>query len=197
MNKIELESKTTENTDWFSGQIFASMQKKLGRIPGRYTQMANNPAMFHAYICAFKSFQTNSGFNQQEQKVVLLSISYENSSDYSLAAFNIIRENMVPDYSEEKRLKNENSVVENKKLQALSSFSKIMTIKMGKPSNLDIKTFLDAGYSKKHILGVIAGLGIDTMSNYFNNIFTTPIDDAFQHKIWEKNEIALLNIVMN
>jgi len=79
-----------------------------------------------------------------------------------------------------------NSEVPNEKLKALSIFSRQMTVKRGLPSEDDINNFLSAGYTEENILGVIAGLGVKTMSNYFNNVYKTPVDEAFSSRVWTK-----------
>ena len=80
-----------------------------------------------------------------------------------------------------------NTEISNEKFKSLSQFSRIITLKRGLPSKSDIDDFLKAGYTEQHILGVIAGVGIKTMSNYFNHIFKTPVDDAFKSRIWKKH----------
>jgi alkylhydroperoxidase family enzyme len=79
-----------------------------------------------------------------------------------------------------------NTKIPDEKLKALSIFSRAITSKRGLPTDVDIDNFTNAGYTEKHILGVIAGVGIKTMSNYFNHIFKTPVDDAFKSRIWKK-----------
>ena len=50
----------------------------------------------------------------------------------------------------------------------------------------DLKAFLDAGYTVNHILGVITAIGVKTLSNYFNHIFHTPVDEAFKGRVWSR-----------
>ena len=61
-----------------------------------------------------------------------------------------------------------------------------MTAKRGLPSEIDIQNFLNAGYTEESILGVISGIGVKTMSNYFNHVYNTPVDEAFQGRVWVK-----------
>ena len=62
-----------------------------------------------------------------------------------------------------------------------------MTVKRGRPSEDDINNFLSAGYTEEHILGVISGIGVKTMSNYFNHVYKTLVDEAFQGRAWKKS----------
>ena len=69
----------------------------------------------------------------------------------------------------------------------MSVFTRLMVAKRGNTSEEDIQEFLEAGYTEKHILGVVTGIGVKTMSNYFNHIADTPLDEAFQGRAWSKN----------
>jgi len=80
----------------------------------------------------------------------------------------------------------DNTEIPDEKLKALSEFSKTMIIKRGYPSEDDITNFLEAGYTKSHILGIIAGAAVKIMSNYANHIFNIPVDTAFKSRYWTK-----------
>ena len=60
-------------------------------------------------------------------------------------------------------------------------------VKRGLPSEDDINNFVSAGYTEENILGVIYGIGVKTMSNYFNHVYKTPVDEAFQGRTWKKS----------
>ena len=62
-----------------------------------------------------------------------------------------------------------------------------MVTKRGLPSQENINAFFNAGYNENHILGVITSIGVKTMSNYFNHVFNTPVDDAFKGRTWVKS----------
>jgi len=184
--QICIENKTIETADTISSKLLQDAQNGMGMIPNMYAGMANNTALFEGYISSYKSFRANSGFTPQEQEVVFLSISYENNCDYCMAAHSFVADNMTKVPLVITNAIRNNTDIPDLKLKALSIFSKVMLVKKGMPSTEDIDAFLTAGYRQHHILGVIAGLGVKTMSNYFNHIFKTPIDDAFKERTWVK-----------
>jgi len=183
---MNLEPKTIENADTISSQILQTTQKKLGLIPNMYLGMANNTALLDGYVSAYNSFRANSGFSPQEQEVIFLSIAYENECDYCMAAHSFVGDNMSKVPTEVTNAIRNNTEIPHEKFKALSLFSRAVTLKRGLPSETDINDFINAGYTKNHILGVIAGVGIKTMSNYFNHIFNTPVDAAFKSRFWKK-----------
>ncbi len=187
MNKLNLNSITIENADSISKEILKETQSKIGMVPNMYATMANNPALLDGYVSAYSSFRENSGFSSQEQEVVFLSIAFENNCEYCMAAHSFVGDNMTNVPTEVTNAIRNNTEVPDEKLKALSQFSKIVTSKRGLPSEDDIENFLKAGYTQNHILGVIAGVGIKTMSNYFNHIFNTQLDEVFKGRSWTKN----------
>jgi uncharacterized peroxidase-related enzyme len=191
MNTIKtstLELKTIENADSISSEILRTAKNKMGMIPNMYAGMANNPALLDAYIKSYNTFRENSGFNSQEQEVVFLSIAFENNCDYCMAAHSFVADKMSKVPTEVTDAIRNNTEVTDARLKALSDFSKAMVSKRGLPSIEDVDTFLSSGYTQDHILGVIAGIGVKTMSNYFNHVYNTPVDDAFQSRIWKKTK---------
>lgn len=183
---MTLALKTIKNTDDISSRILENSKNKLGMIPNMYAGMANNTALLDGYISAYNSFRVNSGFKPQEQEVIFLSIAFENDCSYCMAAHSFIGDNMTGVPTEITNAIRNNAEIRDEKLKALSVFSKIVTSKRGMPSQIEVDNFLNAGYSEKHILGIIAGVGIKTMSNYFNHFFNTPVDDTFKSRIWKK-----------
>jgi uncharacterized peroxidase-related enzyme len=189
MNTIKiktLEPKTIENSGSIASKILRTAQKEMGMIPNMYAGMANNTALLEGYFYAYNSFRANSGFSSREQEVIFLSVAYENDCDYCMAAHSFVADNWSKVPVEVTNAIRSNSEIPNEKLKALSLFSRQMTVKRGLPSEDDINNFLSAGYTEENILGVIAGLGVKTMSNYFNHVFKTPVDEAFSSRVWTK-----------
>ena len=183
---LSLEAKTVETADSITGEILSATQKKMGMVPNMYAGMANNPALLEGYVAAYTSFRNNSGFTPPEQEVVFLSVAYENNCDYCMAAHSFVGDKMTNVPTDVTDAIRNNTEISDAKYSALSRFARTMTVKRGNPSQEDIDNFLSAGYTQNHILGVIAGIGVKTMSNYFNHVFDTPLDPAFKARVWEK-----------
>ena len=183
---MNLKLKTIENADETSSKLLANTQKKMGMIPNMYRGMANNTALFEGYVASYTSFREKSGFTPQEQEIIFLSVAYENNCDYCMAAHSFVGDNMTKVPTEVTDAIRNNTEVPDTKLKALSEFSKVMTVSRGLPSQEEVTKFLEAGYTEEHILGVIAGIGVKTMSNYFNHFFRTEVDAAFESRAWVK-----------
>ena len=56
---------------------------------------------------------------------------------------------------------------------------------IGRPAQEDVSSFLEAGYTEKHVLDIILALAVKTLSNYANHIFATPLDPMFKVREWK------------
>ena len=72
------------------------------------------------------------------------------------------------------------------KLEALRRFTAAVAATRGRPPEADTAAFLAAGYAPAHILEVILGVGMKTLSNYTNHLAGTPLDEAFAPVAWSK-----------
>ena len=155
-------------------------------IPNMYGLMANNPALLDAYAAAYNIFRANAGFTPPEQEIIFLSVAYENNCEYCMAAHSFVGDKMTNVPSEVTEAIRNKSKIADAKFRELSLFTRAMTAKRGNPLQEDITNFLAAGYTENHILGVITGIGVKTVSNYINPVFNPPVDDAFKSRTWVK-----------
>lgn len=71
------------------------------------------------------------------------------------------------------------------KLSALSRLTRLLTANAGYVTKVEIDRFLTAGYTESAVLGIIAGIGVKTMSNYSNHLTQPEVDAAFAGRIWK------------
>ena len=71
------------------------------------------------------------------------------------------------------------------KLNALRNFTLAEIEHRGWIPDNVINDFVEAGYNQSHVLEVITIIAQKTLSNYFNHIAQTPLDDMFQPMSWE------------
>lgn len=183
---LELESLTVQTAPEITKQILESAQKGLGFIPNMYAQMGQNPALLDSYSYSYNSFRTHSGFNPVEQEVIFLSVAYENNCEYCVAAHSFIADKMskVPeDITDAIRHGIE---ISDAKLAALSTLTRSLTRNRGMVSQEEVSDFLSVGYTENHVLGIIAGIAVKTMSNYSNHITHPELDAAFKGRVWNK-----------
>jgi uncharacterized peroxidase-related enzyme len=161
------------------------IQKNLGFIPNLAGVLAEAPAALESYFSLGALFAKTS-LSRTERQVVLLAVSRENRCHYCMAAHSVIaRMQSVPELVIES-IRNDGRIGDAK-LEALRRFTTSMVRKRGMLDRRDLEAFFAAGYSRTHVLEVVVGVAMKTISNYTNHIAATPLDDAFASAAWSES----------
>lgn len=171
-----------------SNVIIENTKAKMGFAPNMYLKMGQNPALLDAYAYAYNSFRKNAGFSPVEQEVILLSVAYQNACPYCMAAHSFVADNMTKVPKEVTDAIRNNTPITDSKLAVLSNLTKVLTRNRGRVEAHLIQEFLNAGYAEQHILGIIAGIAVKTMSNYTNHNTKPEVDELFVSRKWHPIE---------
>ncbi len=167
-----------------SKPILEQTQKAFGFVPNLFGMFAESPALLKGYTTLSAIFD-GSSLTATERQVVLLTVSSENACAYCMAAHTTIaRMQGVPDAVIE-AVRQEAGIPEAK-LDALREFTREVVRRRGWVNERTVQGFLDAGYTRAHVLDVVLGVGLKTLSNYANHIAGTPLDAAFEANAWSK-----------
>ena len=163
----------------------AAAQQAYGSIPNLYRGFATNPAALKMYLSFNEVLQEHGCLSPVEQQLVYLTASAENGCTYCVGAHSVLAgmasmpEQTLTELREQKPLS-------DSKLNALRNFTLSLMEHRGWVPENDIAEFEAAGYSQQHVLEVITILAQKTLSNYFNHMAKTPLDDMFKSCVWEK-----------
>jgi len=166
--------------------LLEGAQKKFGFIPNMYRAMANEPALFETYMSSYDLFRQECGFSPVEQEVIFLAISRANACEYCVAAHSFVADTMSKVPPEVTDAIRDGRAVSDRKLEALRAFTARMIASRGRPSESDVNALLGAGYSERHILGIILAISVKTLSNYTNHLFHTEPDAMFASRAWRE-----------
>lgn len=175
-----------EITSPISKAIIEKTQNAMGFAPNMYVKMGHNAALLDAYTYAYNSFRTNAGFTPIEQEVVFLSVAFENDCEYCMAAHSFVGDVMTKVPTSVTDAIRNGQQIPDVKLAALSKLTRSLTVNRGIVSQQEVEEFLEAGYTEEHVLGVIAGIGVKTLSNYANHNSNPDLDAAFAGRAWKK-----------
>jgi alkylhydroperoxidase family enzyme len=76
------------------------------------------------------------------------------------------------------------------RLEALAAFTRAVVKRSGWVREEELESFVDAGFSRRHVLDVLTILAMKTLSNYTNHIAETPLDKAFSDQEWHGERSA-------
>ncbi len=157
--------------------LLEQAESAYGFVPNLLGIMAESPALLEAYMTMNQVFE-KTDFTASERQVVLLAVSEDNECGYCTSAHEVIAAMQgVPE--EVARAAAGGREIDDPKLEALRRFTGKVVASRGHPSDEDVSAFLGAGYERRHVLDVLTGVGMKTLSNYTNHIAETPLDEQF------------------
>lgn len=156
--------------------------RSYGFLPNLFAVMAEAPAMLDAYRSLGAIFDRSS-LTPVERQVVLLATSAENGCEYCVAAHTVIgtMQKVPADVLESLRA---GWPIADARLEALRRFTSVVVSTRARLAPGDLESFLAAGFTRAHVLEVIVGVGMKTLSNYTNHLAHTPLDHAFASAAW-------------
>lgn len=181
----EFDLHTLESAPEASKPLLAKSQAAFGRVPGLHAVMSEAPALLEGYQVLHKLFAESTSFDADELTVVWQTINVEHSCHYCVPAHTGIAKMMKVDDDIIDALRDE-TPLPTEHLEALRTFTLKMVRDRGDVPDADVQAFLDAGYTKQHILEVVLGIAQKVMSNYTNHLADTPVDQVMQKFLWQK-----------
>jgi uncharacterized peroxidase-related enzyme len=163
--------------------VLEGAEKKNGFVPNLLGVLAESPAALQAYSNLSGALQHNSAFSSAEQQVLFLAISLENQCNYCMAAHSAIASNGVLTNDQIKSLR-EGCPLDDPKLEALRRFGTSVVARRGLIPDAEVEAFINAGYTQRHVLDVVAAVALKTLTNYTNHLNETEVDEAFAQFAW-------------
>lgn len=181
---IDFTLHTVESAPKGSQPLLAKSKKAFGMIPSLHAVMAEAPGLLEGYQTLHELFLASS-FDDDETTVVWQTINVEHACHYCVPAHTGIAKAMKVDDAITDALRNE-TPLPSERLEALRTFTLAVVRNRGIVDEATVQAFLDAGFTRRHILEVVLGLSQKVMSNYTNHLANTPIDAPFKKFAWQK-----------
>ncbi|MEZ6319313.1 MAG: carboxymuconolactone decarboxylase family protein [Phycisphaerales bacterium] len=176
---------TIESASEQSRPALQATKQAFGMIPNLQTFMAESPALINAYSQAWQTFHTQTDLNPVEQQVVLLTANFENNCEYCMSGHSFLAKSAGMDADALASLR-DGTPIADPRLEALRSFTRGVVVNRGWVGDDAVESFLAAGFSKRNVLDVIAGVSLKVMSNYTNHVVHTPLDPFMEATKWAK-----------
>jgi AhpD family alkylhydroperoxidase len=159
-------------------------KKRMGFVTTLNGVMAESPELLAGYNSLAEQFGKSS-LPPQAKHVVLISASVENGCEYCVAAHSTLAlRSRVP--AEAVQALRESKPLDDAKLEAVRRLTRLMVTQRGWVDETEIDAFLAAGHTRRHVLDIVLGVGMKTLSNYTNHIAHTPLDPAWQDQEWTR-----------
>lgn len=162
--------------------IDASMAA-YGFFPKLHQVMAEAPAIYHAYLEAFRIFAEETTLSPLEHQVVMQMANFENRFHYCTAGHSMLMQTSKMPDDVIKALR-EGTPLADARLEALRTFARELIESRGHIGDARLRAFLDAGFDKRQALEVLTGLVTKLLSNFTSALAHTELDDPVKPLAW-------------
>ena len=153
--------------------LLDGVQSALGIVPNIFATLVHSPKVLEGFL-ALNTALGQGVLPAALREQIALTIAGANGCDYCASAHTAIGKGAGLDAEElSSSLQGESA---DAKTQAALSFVKKAVMVRGWVDNDDVQALRDAGYSDGEVVEIVAHIGINLLTNYFNHIVGTDID---------------------
>ncbi|MEO8885526.1 MAG: carboxymuconolactone decarboxylase family protein [Mucilaginibacter sp.] len=163
-----------ETTTGKSKELFNAVQGKLGMVPNMMRTMGNSPAVLNGYL-SLNSALAEGSLGGKLGELIALTVANANSCNYCNAAHSFIGEKLVHIHADAISDARQGRSADSK-IQAALDFARVLIKKKGQVDDTDLNAVRTVGYDDAGIAEIIAHVGLNIFTNYFNNTAGVSVD---------------------
>jgi uncharacterized peroxidase-related enzyme len=154
-------------------QTFDAVQKQLGVVPNMVRTMAQSPAVLNAYL-AFGAALHKGLLPAALQEQIALTVAEVNACDYCLSAHSALGRGAG--LSSDEIVASRDGHASDPRSAAALQFARALIDRRGAVTEQDFARVRTAGFGDGEIAEIIAHVGVNVFTNYFNRAVRTEID---------------------
>ncbi|MBX9686800.1 MAG: carboxymuconolactone decarboxylase family protein [Candidatus Obscuribacterales bacterium] len=164
---------TPESASGKTKELFDGIKAKLGRVPNIFTLMGNSPAALEAYL-KFSEALAGGVLDAKLRELIAICVAETNVCEYCLSAHFAIGKSVGLNDEELALAREQRS--NDPKFNAALRFVRIMVTSRAEMSDTDLVDLKAAGFSDAEVAEIIANVGLNLYTNYFNHIAKPEVD---------------------
>ena len=157
-----------------SQPLLEAVKKTLGSVPNLFRITANSPAALEGYL-GLNGALAKGRLTPQTRERIALAVAEINGCDYCLSAHAYLGKNLAK-LDEAEIAANRAGGSSDPKADAAVRFAVKLVRERGHVTEADVSAVRMAGYGEAEIVEIVAHVALNTLTNYLNEAFDTPID---------------------
>ena len=157
-----------------SRPLLEGVRKMLGSVPNLFRLTANSPAVLEGYL-GLNGALAKGSLTPQTRERIALAVAEINGCDYCLSAHAYLGKNLAK-LDEAEIAANSAGGSSDPKADAAVRFAARLVRERGQITDADVSSVRMAGYGDAEIVEIVAHVALNTLTNYLNEAFGTPID---------------------
>ncbi|SHJ80698.1 uncharacterized peroxidase-related enzyme [Palleronia salina] len=154
--------------------LLERVSKSLGSVPNLFRLAANSPAALEGYLGLSNALAKGSLAPQTRERIAL-AVAQINGCDYCLSAHAYLAAN-VAKLDAAEIAANRAGGSSDPKADAAVKFAAALVRARGQVSEAELSAVRMAGHSDAEMVEIVAHVALNTLTNYLNVAFDTPID---------------------
>ena len=154
--------------------LLEGVKKLLGSVPNLFRLTANSPAALEGYL-GLNGALAKGALDPQTRERIALAVAQLNGCDYCLSAHTYLGKNLAK-LDDAEIAANRNGASTDPKANAAVRFAVALVHNRGQVSAADVLAVKEAGFSEAELVEIVAHVALNTLTNYLNEAFDTPID---------------------
>ncbi|NIZ03734.1 carboxymuconolactone decarboxylase family protein [Thalassospira lucentensis] len=173
MTRISLPASIAEAPET-AQPLLEGVKKMLGSVPNLFRLTANSPAGLEGYL-GLNGALSKGALDPKTRERIALAVAQINGCDYCLSAHTYLGKN-VAKLDDAEIAANRNGTSTDHKADAAVRFAVALVQNRGQVSEGHVSAVKLAGYSDAELVEIVAHVALNTLTNYLNEAFDTPID---------------------
>jgi len=154
-------------------ELLDGVKAKLGIVPNMTRSMAVSPSVLEAYV-GFISALGRGVLPPAVREQLALDVGEANQCDYCVSAHSLLGKRAG--LTDQAVLESRRGASTDPKADVLLRFARRVLEQRGMIEDADIAAVREAGYGDAEIAEVVAHVGLNIFTNYFNNVAGTTLD---------------------
>lgn len=161
------------NTATEAKDLLESIKSQMGVVPNIFATMAHSASALQGYL-AFSEALGSGHLNQALREQIALTVGGENQCDYCASAHSFLAKHAGIDAAEINL--NLNGKSQNQQTAVILKFVKEVVENRGVVDPSAIESLRSIGVTDAELVEIIAHIGLNIFTNYFNHLAGTAID---------------------
>jgi uncharacterized peroxidase-related enzyme len=163
----------TQDANGKAKELLQQVQAKIGMTPNLMKTLAHSVAALEGYL-NFSGALAAGVLGVQLREQIAIAVAQANSCEYCLSAHTAIGK--MTGLNQEALDLSRAAHASDAKRDAALQFAQKLVVQRGQVADGDVDLLRAAGYSDGEITEIVAHVGLNIFTNYFNNVARTDVD---------------------
>ena len=173
---------TAETAPPAARRILTSTESRLGYVPVAMARMAEAPQLLDGFLKLSGMFETTS-LDPLARETLIMTIARRNGCHVCVAMHTAKLTGLSAPPSVIAALR-DGGPLDDARLEAVRRFTEDVMDAAGGVGEERVAEFLAHGYTRRHALEVVLGIGTYTLSTMANRLTEAPLDDSLRDYAW-------------